>query len=90
MAALESELRKAVTERDEAMTAHLEATTRASEAEAGTPALPVIILTADEQAPTRENALARGANGFLSKPLEPAKLLDLIDSLPAEASVLSN
>ena len=41
--------------------------------------IPVYILTADEQTETREKALEAGANGFLTKPLDPAKLLKIAD-----------
>ena len=41
--------------------------------------IPVYILTADEQGETREKALETGANGFLTKPLDPAELLKIAD-----------
>jgi len=43
-----------------------------------TPAVPVFILTADEQPETREKAKASKANGFLTKPLDPDLLLNTI------------
>lgn len=43
--------------------------------------IPVFILTADEKADTREKAIELGANGFLTKPLDPKKILDTIDSV---------
>ena len=49
---------------------------RQQELEMNLPRLPVYILTADEQSETRKQAIQFGANGFLTKPLEPADLLD--------------
>lgn len=43
--------------------------------------LPVFILTADEKADTRDKALKLGATGFLTKPLEPEKLLSAADNI---------
>ena len=48
---------------------------REIEKEKNLAALPVFILTADEQMETREEALKMGANGFLTKPLDPQKML---------------
>lgn len=48
------------------------------------PQLPIYILTADEKADTRDKALRLGASGFLTKPLEPEKLLTAADSVPAK------
>lgn len=42
--------------------------------------LPVHILTADEQAETRQMVLEKGATGFLTKPLKPKELLALIET----------
>ncbi|MEM9330280.1 MAG: response regulator [Pseudomonadota bacterium] len=42
-------------------------------------ALPVYILTADEQEESRKSAMSVGATGFLTKPLEPEKLLGIVD-----------
>ena len=44
--------------------------------------LPIYILTADEKADTRDNALKLGATGFLTKPLEPEKMLSAADTTP--------
>ncbi len=52
---------------------------RANEERDGTPALPIYILTADEQETSRKSALASGATGFLTKPLDPEKLLAIMD-----------
>ena len=41
--------------------------------------LPVYILTADEQSETRETAIAAGASGFLTKPIDPAQILKIAD-----------
>ena len=48
------------------------------------PSLPIYILTADEKADTRETALQLGATGFLTKPLEPEKLLTAADNILEE------
>lgn len=37
---------------------------------------PIFILTADEKADTRDTALENGATGFLTKPLDPTKMLN--------------
>lgn len=39
----------------------------------------VYILTADEQSETRDKVLHAGANGFLTKPLEPSEILKIAD-----------
>lgn len=44
--------------------------------------LPIFILTADEKVDTRDKALKFGATGFLTKPLEPEKLLGAADNIP--------
>lgn len=43
--------------------------------------LPIFILTADEKADTRDKALKLGATGFLTKPLEPEKLLRATENI---------
>jgi PAS domain S-box-containing protein len=43
--------------------------------------LPVFILTADEKADTRDKAIKLGATGFLTKPLEPEKLLHAVENI---------
>lgn len=52
---------------------------RAIEKENNSAQLPIFILTADEKIDTRDKALQLGANGFLTKPLEPEKLLTAAD-----------
>ena len=47
---------------------------RAMEQDRGWPEIPVLVLTADGQEETRARALAHGANGFLTKPLDPDRL----------------
>ncbi len=54
---------------------------RETEKANGYPILPIFILTADEKADTRENALQLGATGFLTKPLDPEKLLTAADNV---------
>jgi len=46
--------------------------------------LPIFILTADEKLDTRDKALKLGATGFLTKPLEPEKLLAAADNALAK------
>ena len=51
-----------------------------------TQALPVLMLTAKGQAKDRDQAMALGANGFLTKPFSNAELLEVIASMgPAAA-----
>ena len=45
---------------------------------------PILALTAHALAGQREVCLARGINEFLSKPIDPRKLLDALESLTAE------
>ncbi|MGI9350440.1 MAG: ATP-binding protein [Rhizobiaceae bacterium] len=54
---------------------------RLHETENGLNSLPVFILTADEQEESRKSALSNGATGFLTKPLDPEKLLKLVDDI---------
>ena len=54
---------------------------RLRESENGGRTLPVYILTADEQEESRKSALSNGASGFLTKPLDPEKLLKLIETI---------
>lgn len=49
----------------------------------GTAALPVLMLTAKGQAKDREQAMALGANAFLTKPFSNAELLDTVTHLAA-------
>ncbi|GAB5445654.1 response regulator transcription factor [Gymnodinialimonas sp.] len=48
-----------------------------------TKALPVLMLTAKGQAKDREQAMALGANGFLTKPFSNAELLQVVASMGA-------
>lgn len=43
--------------------------------------LPIFILTADEKVDTRDKAIKLGATGFLTKPLEPEKLLHAVENI---------
>ena len=45
-------------------------------------AMPVYILTADEQPATREKAAKIGATGFLTKPIDPSELLKVANCKP--------
>ena len=56
---------------------------RAHEEAHGSPPVPVIVLTADSQEETRAGALAHGANGFLTKPLDPAMLVATVSDRAA-------
>jgi PAS domain S-box-containing protein len=40
---------------------------------------PIVVLSADSQEATRHGALAMGANGFISKPLDPEHLLRMVE-----------
>ena len=51
---------------------------RAEEAAGQLPRLPVIVLTADGQASTRDDLLAAGADGHAEKPVDPDWLLQLV------------
>ena len=50
-----------------------------------TSAIPIIIMTAQDDAPTRERAAAHGVEGFLVKPLNMDDLLARIKDLTGEA-----
>jgi CheY-like chemotaxis protein len=59
---------------------------RASEEERSSPPVPILVLTADGQAETEAAARGVGATGFITKPVDPFRLLDLVEealSLPA-------
>ncbi|WP_245439985.1 ATP-binding protein [Mesorhizobium sp. Z1-4] len=45
----------------------------------GFPPIPVLVLSADSQDETRQSVLVRGANGFLTKPLDPADLVAAVE-----------
>jgi PAS domain S-box-containing protein len=42
--------------------------------------VPIYVLTADEQKTTRDNVLDAGADGFLVKPLDPNRLVELVSA----------
>jgi len=48
---------------------------RRFEEETGMAPIPILVLSADSQEQTRQGVLAHGASGFVSKPLDPDKLL---------------
>jgi PAS domain S-box-containing protein len=56
---------------------------RRHEAERGLPPVPVLVLSADGQEVTRQSVLTHGANGFLSKPLDPAALVVAVEEQAA-------
>lgn len=51
---------------------------RKHEEEKGLAPLPIIVLSADGQERTRHAVLAHGASGFLTKPLDPAALVEAV------------
>ena len=50
----------------------------------GRPRVPIVALTADATGEARERCLDAGMDACATKPIEPAQLLDLIDSLTAD------
>jgi signal transduction histidine kinase/ActR/RegA family two-component response regulator len=59
---------------------------RAGEEERSSPAIPILVLTADGQAETEAAARGVGATGFITKPVDPFRLLDIVEEtlqLPA-------
>ncbi|WP_367716307.1 ATP-binding protein [Nitratireductor sp. GISD-1A_MAKvit] len=52
---------------------------RRHEEETGLAPLPILVLTADGQEETRSGVLAHGANGFVTKPLDPDELLAALE-----------
>ncbi len=56
---------------------------RKFEEHAGRKPVPVIVLTADGQDETQSQALAQGANGFLTKPLDPTHLIETVEGMAA-------
>ncbi|MEX0957263.1 MAG: ATP-binding protein [Rhizobiaceae bacterium] len=55
------------------------ASLRRHENERGIPPIPVLVLSADGQDTTRQSVLTHGANGFLTKPLDPAELVAAVE-----------
>ena len=52
---------------------------RRFEEEVGAPSIPVIVLSADGQEATRHAILARGATGFVTKPIDPEALVRAVE-----------
>jgi signal transduction histidine kinase/DNA-binding response OmpR family regulator len=52
---------------------------RAHEAENGLPGVPILVLSADDRAESRQKILAHGASGFIAKPVDPARLIAILD-----------
>ncbi len=52
---------------------------RRYEEETGLAPIPILVLSADGQEKTRHTALAHGATGFISKPLDPSRLLTALE-----------
>lgn len=55
------------------------ASIRRYEEETGLRPVPILVLSADGQEKTRHSALAHGASGFVTKPLDPDKLLSALE-----------
>jgi len=51
----------------------------------GLPPVPILVLSADGQEATRHGVLAHGATGFVTKPIDPDKLIDAIEAQAAAA-----
>ncbi|WP_157014202.1 PAS domain-containing hybrid sensor histidine kinase/response regulator [Mesorhizobium xinjiangense] len=51
---------------------------RKHEEDKGLAALPILVLSADSQESTRHHVLARGATGFVTKPLDPQHLVEVV------------
>jgi DNA-binding NarL/FixJ family response regulator len=47
--------------------------------------MPIMVLSADSQEKTRHGVLAHGASGFLTKPIDPAQLVEAIEEQAAAA-----
>ena len=56
---------------------------RRYEEENGLPPVPIMVLSADGQEATRHGVLAHGASGFLTKPLDPEKLIVAVEEQAA-------
>jgi CheY-like chemotaxis protein len=56
---------------------------RTHEEESGNPPIPILVLTADGQEETETSVFAHGADGFLTKPLDPARLISTIENRAA-------
>lgn len=55
------------------------ASIRRYEEETGRPPMPILVLSADGQEKTRHGVLAHGASGFVTKPLDPDRLLAALE-----------
>lgn len=56
---------------------------RAHEALNGLPSVPILVLTADDRAESRQKILMHGASGFIAKPVDPARLVAILDEVAA-------
>lgn len=55
------------------------AAVRKHEEQRGLVPVPIVVLSADSQEKTRHGAIAHGANGFLTKPVDPALMIETIE-----------
>lgn len=56
---------------------------RRHEAENALVPIPILVLSADSRETTRHDLIARGASGFLTKPVDPAAMIEAVESFAA-------
>jgi len=59
---------------------------RRSESARGTQAIPIVALTANAIKGDREKCLAAGMNDYVSKPIDPKRLIEILNNLPSAAA----
>jgi CheY-like chemotaxis protein len=55
---------------------------RKHEEQCGHRPMPILVLSADSQEKTRHEAIAGGASGFLTKPIDPDALVQAVEEQP--------
>lgn len=50
------------------------------------PSIPILVLTADDRSESRQTILAHGASGFITKPVDPARLIAAMDEVAVRSS----